>query len=133
MFSLILIWNEWSFFILRLILGLLMIVHGWPKIKNLKGTAEWMSSQGFKPGIFWATVVALVEFIGGIFLIFGFLTQIVALLLTIQFLVIVLWRIKKHEGLIGEFELDLIILGASIVLLLNGAGALSLDKFFGIF
>jgi putative oxidoreductase len=133
MFSLILIWNEWSFFILRLILGFLMIVHGWPKIKNLKGTAEWMSSQGFKPGIFWAVVSALVEFIGGIFLIFGFLTQIVALLLTIQFLVIVLWRIKKHEGLIGEFELDLIILGASIVLLLNGAGALSLDKFFGIF
>ena len=133
MFPLILIWNEWSFFILRLILGLLMIVHGWPKIKNIKGTAEWMSSSGFKPGIFWAVVSALVEFIGGIFLIFGFLTQIVALLLTIQFLVIVLWRIKKHEGLIGEFELDLIILGASIVLLLNGAGALSLDKFFGIF
>jgi putative oxidoreductase len=133
MFPLILIWNEWSFFILRLILGLLMIVHGWPKIKNIKGIAEWMSSNGFKPGIFWAIVVALVEFIGGIFLIFGFLTQIVALLLTIQFLVIVLWRIKKHEGLIGEFELDLIILGASIVLLLNGAGALSLDKFFGIF
>jgi len=133
MFSLILIWNEWSFFILRLILGFLMIVHGWPKIKNIKGIAEWMSSNGFKPGIFWAIVVALVEFIGGIFLIFGFLTQIVALLLTIQFLVIVLWRIKKHEGLIGEFELDLIILGASIVLLLNGAGALSLDKFFGIF
>jgi len=133
MFPLILIWNEWSFFILRLILGFLMIVHGWPKIKNIKGTAEWMSSSGFKPGIFWAVVSALVEFIGGIFLIFGFLTQIVALLLTIQFLVIVLWRIKKHEGLIGEFELDLIILGASIVLLLNGAGALSLDKFFGIF
>jgi len=133
MFSLILIWNEWSFFILRLILGLLMIIHGWPKIKNIKGTAEWMSSTGFKPGIFWAIVVALVEFIGGIFLIFGFLTQIIALLLTIQFLIIAIWRIKKHERLIGEFELDLIILTTSIVLLLNGAGALSLDKFFGIF
>jgi len=133
MFSLILIWNEWSFFILRLILGLLMIIHGWPKIKNIKGTAEWMSSSGFKPGIFWATIVALVEFVGGIFLILGFLTQIIALFLTIQFLVILLWKIKKHERLIGGFELDLIILAASIVLLLNGAGSLSLDKFFGIF
>jgi len=133
MFSLILIWNEWSFFILRLILGLLMIIHGWPKIKNIKGTAEWMSSSGFKPGIFWAIVVSLVEFVGGIFLVFGFLTQIIALLLTIQFLIIIFWKIKKHERLIGGFELDLIILATSIVLLLNGAGSLSLDKFFGIF
>jgi putative oxidoreductase len=133
MFSLILIWSEWSFFILRLILGLIMIVHGWPKITNIKGTAEWMSSQGFKPGIFWATVVALAEFIGGIFLISGFLTQIIALILALQFLIIVLWKIKKHERLIGGIELDLMILASLVVILLNGAGVLSLDKFFGIF
>jgi putative oxidoreductase len=133
MFSLILIWSEWSFFILRLILGLIMIVHGWPKITNIKGTAEWMSSQGFKPGIFWATVVALAEFMGGIFLISGFLTQIIALILALQFLIIVLWKIKKHERLVGGIELDLMILASLIVILLNGAGVLSLDKFFGIF
>jgi putative oxidoreductase len=133
MFSLVLIWNEWSFLILRLILGLLMIVHGWPKIKNIKGTTEWMSSSGFKPGIFWAVVSALVEFIGGIFLVFGFLTQIIALLLTIQFLIIIIWRMKNHQTLVGELELDLLIFASSIVLFLNGAGTLSLDKFLGIF
>jgi len=133
MFSSILIWNEWSFLILRLILGFIMIIHGWSKIKDPKGTAKWISSEGLKPGIFWAIVVALLEFIGGIFLIFGFLTQIIALLLAIQFLIVTLWKIKKQERLIGGFEFDLIILASSIVLLLNGAGALSLDKFFGIF
>lgn len=126
------IWSEWSIFLGRLILGILMIIHGWPKIKNLKGTAEWFSNSGFKPGKFWAFIVAVLEFFGGIFLIFGFLTPIITLLLIIEFLVIIIWKILKHEP-INSFELDLLILVLSLILLFNGSGELAIDKFFGWF
>ncbi|MGB9609055.1 MAG: DoxX family protein [Minisyncoccia bacterium] len=132
MFSLLLIWSGWTIFLGRLILGIIMIIHGLPKIKNLKGTAEWFNSSGFKPGIFWGTIVAILEFFGGIFLIFGFLTQVIALLLAIQFIVILVWKILKHQSF-NAFELDLLILALVFILLFNGSGELSLDKFFGIF
>lgn len=134
MFSLflLLIWSEWSIFFARIILGLIMIIHGWPKIKDIKGTAEWMSVNGFKPGIFWSVIVSLLEFIGGTFLIFGFLTQYISLLLLIQFFVIIIWKIIKHQSF-STFETDLLILAILLILLLNGGGKLSIDNFFGIF
>lgn len=130
--SLLLIWSEWSIFFSRIILGLIMIIHGWPKIKNIKGTAEWMSTNGFKPGMFWSIIVSLLEFVGGIFLIFGFLTQYISLLLLIQFFTIIIWKIIKHQNF-SVFEIDLLILAISLILLLNGGGKLSIDNFFGIF
>lgn len=130
--SLLLIWSEWSIFFARIILGLVMIIHGWPKIKDIKSTAEWMSANGFKPGIFWSIIISLLEFIGGIFLIFGFLTQYISMLLLIQFFVIIIWKIIKHQNF-STFEIDLLILAILLVLLLNGGGKLSIDNFFGIF
>ena len=74
---------------LRVVLGIILIAHGWPKIKNIKGTAEWMG-QMFKPGILWAVIVSVLEFVGGIFLLAGFFTQFIAILVAIQFAVIIL-------------------------------------------
>ena len=115
---------------LRVILGIILIAHGWPKIKNIKGTAEWMG-QIFKPGIFWAAVVSILEFVGGIFLLAGFLTQIVAILIAIQFAVIIL-KMKMKKGLADGYEFDLIIFAAAIALAVLGGGAYSLENFLGI-
>jgi uncharacterized membrane protein YphA (DoxX/SURF4 family) len=114
---------------LRVMLGLILIVHGWPKIRNIKGTAEWMS-QTFKPGILWATLVALAEFAGGIFLIAGFLVQPVAFVITIEFIAIT-FKVKWGKGFVGGYEFELLILASALALLSLGAGAFSLDKFFG--
>lgn len=126
----LLVFSDWGILALRLALGVILVVHGWPKIKNLKGTAEWMGKT-FKPGIFWATVVALTEFVGGLFLIFGFLTQVVAFFVVIQFLVII-FKVKKGKPLVDGYEFDLLILAAAIVLLTLGSGGVSLDNYFGI-
>lgn len=126
----LLVFGDWGILIARVILGLVLVIHGWPKIKNLKGTAEWMG-QMFKPGILWATVVALIEFVGGLLLIFGFLTQIVAALVAIEFVVIIL-RVKWSKGFVGGYEFDLLILATAIFLATVGGGIFNLDDFLGL-
>lgn len=117
MFPLLLIYGDWSIFILRLILGIILVVHGWPKIKDIKGVSAWFNSAGFKPGHIWAPIVAVVEFFGGLFLILGILVQPVAFLLAIQFLVICGWKIYTKQKFVGGLELDLILLSGIFVVL----------------
>jgi putative oxidoreductase len=126
----LLVFSDWGILALRVVLGLILVVHGWPKIKNLKGTAEWMG-QMFKPPMFWAAAVALTEFVGGLFLVFGLLTQVVAFLIAIQFIVIIL-RMNLKKGFVGGYEFDLLILAAALLLLTVGGGSYSLDSFFGL-
>ena len=64
--------------LLRIIVGLAFVVHGWPKIQH---PASWMTmtmgAHAFAPP--WLQViVTIVEFFGGIALILGFLTPLVA-------------------------------------------------------
>ena len=125
------VFGDWGIFILRVVLGLIMITHGWPKIRNLKGTAAWMG-QMFKPGLFWAVVVALTEFVGGIFLVFGFLTQVVSVLVAIQFIVIIL-KMKLGKGLVDGYEFDLLILVSALALFTLGGGIHSIDQYLGVF
>ncbi len=127
----LLVFSDWGILILRVVLGLILVVHGWPKIKDIKGTAAWIG-QIFKPGIFWATVVALTEFVGGLFLIFGFFTQVVAFFVAIEFVVIIL-KVKKGKPLVDGYELDLLVLAAALLLLTLGSGGISLDNYWGVF
>ena len=125
------VFSDWAFLVLRIILGVILVVHGWPKIKNIKKTAGFFKKIGFKPGSFWGMVVALVEFVGGMFLILGFFTQVISLLIFIQFLIILI-TVKKASQFKGEVEFDLLILAAAAILITIGAGMYSLDHFLGL-
>lgn len=127
----LLIYSDWGIMTLRVILGVVLLVHGLPKIKNIRGTAAWMGPLGFQPAIFWAAVVALLEFFGGIFLIVGFLTQIIAAFVAIQFLVII-FKVNAKKGLVGGYELDLLMLGAAVALLALSGGGMSVDNILGL-
>ncbi|MGC9599354.1 MAG: DoxX family protein [Minisyncoccia bacterium] len=116
---------------LRIALALIFLVHGWQKIKSLKQTAAAFDGMGFKPGFFWGTIVALLEFAGGgIGLLLGIFTPTIAALLALQFVTIVVWKLVKRQPFVGGWEFDLLILAALLVLALNGAGAYSLDRLF---
>lgn len=116
------LYSDWALLILRLAVGGLFIMHGWPKLKNWKGTAQWFQSVGFKPGWFWATVVGLLEFFGGIALILGFRTRFVALFFALQFATIVIWKIFRKDKFVGGWEFDLILLAVALTLLTVGGG-----------
>lgn len=117
-----------SLLLLRLALGLIFIVHGWPKIKNVRMTAHHFESMGFRPGNLWGTIVAFVEFFGGIAVFFGFLTGVAALGLAIIMLVALFWKMGKGQGLVGGFEFDLILLVVALVIVMLGGGAYSLES-----
>ena len=112
---------------LRLALGAIFLAHGYQKLSQDKAQfAGWLESMKFKPGKFWAWLVTLVEFLGGIALIVGFWTQLVALILAIQFLVILFW-FKRGQKFIGGWELDFLIFMALLALLILGPGAWAFD------
>lgn len=119
--------------ILRLVYGLIFLAHGWPKIKNLKNNGQNFEMMGFKPGIFWGTIVALVEVFGSLAVIVGLGTQIAGLLLAFNMLVASIWKIKRGQKLVGGFELDILLLATGLLLASFGGGAYALDNYWRLF
>lgn len=115
----LLIFGDWGILILRVVLGVILVVHGWSKLRNLKDTG----------GAF--VVTSLVEFVGGLFIVFGFLTQIAAVLVAIQFLVVFL-KVKRGQKLVPSFEFELLIFAAALALVVLGGGLYALDEYLGI-
>jgi putative oxidoreductase len=130
MFPLYFLYDMWPVLILRIALGLILIAHGWPKLRDLKTTAQNFNAMGFKPGRLFGSAAALLEFFGGIALIVGFLTTWFAALFTLEFIVILFWKWFKKMPLVGGWELDLLILAGVIALFALGGGAFSIDRIF---
>jgi len=113
--------------VLRIALAAVCIAHGYPKLfGGLSGTARFFESINIKPGKFWALVVGIVEFFGGILLIVGFLVQPVALLLVV-YMVVAIWKVKRKEGFVHGYEFELVLLVIAFSLLVLGPGAFSID------
>ena len=122
----------WGALPLRLMLGLIFIVHGFPKLKSPETTGSFFLKLGIPVPRFSAVVVGIVEFFGGIALILGFSTRIAAALLVIDMTVATLLKkTKMNQGFIGGYEFDLALLAALITIFLIGSGNLSIDQTFG--
>lgn len=118
--------------IARIGLGLLFILHGWPKIKNVKATASWVKKTGWPGAVLFAVLFTLLEFFGGIALIVGFLTQVVALLIVLEMIATSIFS-KKALGkkFMGGYELDVVYAILALTVLLLGPGRWSLDAVLG--
>ena len=58
-----------------------MLFYGFPKIRDPAANAKDL--MGFRPGIFWGTLIAAAEFFGGIAVLLGFYAELAAALLRI--------------------------------------------------
>jgi putative oxidoreductase len=140
--------------VLRLTIGGLFMVHGYPKLFGGKGSSEQLSDEtastlgeGFAEqmesgGISgtagmmeaidlpnpksaaWA--LALAEFAGGMALIVGFWTRPAAAALAFSQLVAIN-KVHAEEGLVGGYEYNISLIGGTVALALAGPGKLSLD------
>ncbi|MBG9653929.1 DoxX family protein [Cytobacillus firmus] len=123
--------NELGHFILRAILGFIFFIHGLSKFQGgISNTAGFFDSIGI-PG-FMAYPVAAIELAGGIALILGIGTKIVSVLFALIMLGAI-FTAKLPAGLLGNgqvagYELDLILLAASIYFVLAKESPLSLEN-----
>jgi len=125
--------------VLRLSLGFIMIPHGMQKLfgafggPGLEDTASFLAKIGLTPGGFWAWVAVLVEFGGGIFLLVGFLTRVVAFLVATEMAVAIL-KVNAPRFFVSqggmEFSLAVAVMAVAVVLL--GSGPLSVDRAIGL-
>ncbi|MBI2668587.1 DoxX family protein [Candidatus Woesearchaeota archaeon] len=128
---------SWAPIPLRLLLAAIFLVHGYPKLfKDFKGTAGFLAGLGFKPGIFWAFVLGVTEFVGAFALLLGFASRVVAGLLIVSMSVATLLKIFKWKAPFtkqGEtgWEFDALIVAALITLFLLGSGTWSIDQAVG--
>ena len=115
MIPVLLVFNNWALFLIRLVIASIMLVHGLPKVKNLKSNSISFSKLGFKPGWFWGTIVAALEVVGGFLLLLGVFTQVIAFLFAAEMLVVVIWKKLHKEKFSGGYELDLLLLVSSLI------------------
>lgn len=111
-------------FLIRLIVGLIFLSHGWTKVVALSATMMFFAHLGMWPiiGIF----IAWLEVIGGLALILGLATRFFGSLFAIEMLVAAL-LIGAGRGFGGvEFELLLAVCSLGIVLI--GSGKYSIYK-----
>jgi putative oxidoreductase len=121
---------DWTLLLLRAILATVMIYHGWPKIGNLRSNARDFEQMGFSPGIFWGTLIAAVEYFGGIAVLLGFYAELAATLFGFQMLVGTFWKLKIKKPF-TDYSYDVQLFALSIVIMSQGAGIYSLKTFPG--
>jgi len=121
---------DWGFLGLRLAIGIIFVVHGWPKVTGARAMAAAMG-QPSRAAVAFFTVQGLVETLGGIALALGVLTQPVAA----AFMVIMLGAIglkntMMKTGFMAQqttgWEFDFVLLFANLLLVLAGPGRLAL-------
>jgi putative oxidoreductase len=114
--------------LLRLGLGIIFIYHGYPKLfGNTRGAMQGFEHMGF-PGYF-VYVAGVIEFFGGIMLIFGLFTRVAGLLIAGE-MAVAIWKVHMPQGSIMQvknYEFPLALAIAAFALATTGAGLISVD------
>ena len=114
--------------ILRLVLGVIMIGHGYPKVAGgLPHHVEFVRSIGLPGWLAYFSAVA--EFFGGILIVLGLLTRIASLAVVID-LGVAIWRVHWKNGLLGNggYQFPLALAVIAFALIFFGAGPIALDS-----
>jgi putative oxidoreductase len=117
--------------IIRVVLGPLFIINGWPKLVNLEQTQGFFDMMGLPADL--ALLIGVLEVVGGLFLILGLLTRIVALLFAIEmisaFIIVNISNVVVlPEGYeLGLLSIPILFMAISISLMLTGPGRFSIE------
>jgi len=117
-----------SVFLMRVIAGVTLAVHGWPKIQDPFKNVDMVEKLGFIPGSIWSPALAGTEFFGGLLLAVGFLTRPAALGATVVLLVTVWFHwLLQGQGFAGA-EKSLLWAAITFYFVAHGGGFLSVDR-----
>jgi len=126
--------SNFAIFILRATLGVIFLVHGLQKLfgvfggSGIEGFTQMLAGLNFAPANFWAWLVAIIEALGGLFLIFGILPRLSSALIAV-IMVVAIAKIHAANGLFamkGGFEYQLLIVAVCLLFVFTGGGKFSL-------
>ena len=122
---------------IRLALGAVMFAHGAQKVLGSFGGSgfnEFISGNTpfsfMRPTWVWLAAAALSELVGGLLLIFGFLTRVGAFFIACTMLTAIV-GVHWSGGFFASnrgYEYPLALLGMAIALMVSGGGQASIDK-----
>lgn len=118
--------------IIRMIVGLVFILHGAQKIfiYHYTGVVGVFHQMGIPAPALSAALAIMAEFFGGLLLLSGLYTRLAAIPIAFTMLVAIT-QVHLHAGFFaqgGGFEYPLTLLVANIALVIGGSGAFALDN-----
>lgn len=126
--------GSWAVVPLRLILGFTFAGHGAQKLfgwfggYGLEATAGYFQEQlGLAPGMLWAFLAAAGEFFGGLLLLVGLLARFQGAMLAFTMFVAIVTAHSSSFFLPSGMEYALMLMVASLVFVIGGAGKGSVD------
>jgi len=130
----------WTEALLRAAVGLALVPHGlrmtfglFPNtglpVHNLTMLAAQLDRGGYRPGTFWAPMIALTELVAGPLLAVGLFTRLAAVPIVIFLAVscVERWRVGGYFWNKLGLEYTLMWAIAALYFLVHGGGAMSLD------
>ncbi len=121
----------WGITVLRALMGIILIVAGYQKFAGgLGGFAGFLTNLGVPMPEIVAPLIATLELVGGALILLGLGVRWVAILVLLEFLFIVFAVKLPRQPPAGGWDsarVDMLIAAAAVMLILAGAGKLSLD------
>ena len=120
-------WKPWLELAGRLLLAFMFIYSGLGKITGYEGSAQYMQQAGV-PGLLLPLVI-VVELVGGLAIAVGWRTRLAAFLLAGFSILAALFFHAKFDDPAQQIQFmkNLTIAGGFLLLVVHGAGPLSLD------
>ena len=132
--------QPWALFLIRLAVGMSMVYHSHDKVFTAESfhSGHYLAPmQNFNQFVVhlgmpaWLGYIStLTEFIGGILLVLGLLTRFAAFMIAGNMVVAIITVNVKHGYAGSEYSLALVVM--SLMLVVAGSGAFSLDRRLGI-
>jgi putative oxidoreductase len=122
--------TDLALLILRVVLGIIMIYHGWPKLTNLGGTIEGFSGMGIPAPAVAAIFATLVEVVGGFLVLVGAFADIAGLMFAIDMLGAITFVHAKNgfSASEGGVEFPLALLAMALAIALAGPGRYAVGR-----
>jgi putative oxidoreductase len=122
--------TDLALLILRVVLGIIMIYHGWPKLTNLAGTIDGMAGMGVPAPAVAAIFATVAEFIGGLLMLLGAFTDIAGLMFVIDMLGAITFVHAKNGFSVakGGIEWPLLLAATALAIALMGSGRYAVGR-----
>ena len=110
-------------------MGALFILYGYLKLTGYAGTVAYMGRQGLPAPTLFAALAVIIELGGGLLILFGYQTRLVALGCAIYVLIaaLIAHRNFGDTNQMSHFWKNIAIVGGFIALMVAGPGSYSVD------